>query len=85
MMSVRGLLYKCMTLLTIANSVPYINLNNWDEEHRLSVMRTILMAKRKYSDEFRQSLLKSNGKMNIEGTIDHFLGIWSSIQNCIPN
>ena len=58
----------------IANTVPYINLNNWDEEHRLSVMRTILMAKRKYSDEFRQSLLKSNGKMNIEGTIDHFWG-----------
>ena len=37
-------------------------------------MRTILIAKRKYSDEFRQSLLKSNGKMNIEGSIDHFWG-----------
>ena len=58
----------------IANTVPYIRLDNWDEEHRLSVMRTILIAKRKYSDEFRQSLLKSNGKMNIEGSIDHFWG-----------
>ena len=26
----------------IANPVPYIRLDNWDEEHRLSVMRTIL-------------------------------------------
>ena len=52
--------------------MPYIRLDNWDEEHGLSVMRTILIVKRKYSDEFRQSLLKSNGKMNIEGSIAHF-------------
>ena len=58
----------------IANTVPYIRLDNWDEEHRLSVMRTILIAKRKYSDEFRQSLLKSKEKINIEGSIDHFWG-----------
>ena len=58
----------------IAKTVPNIRLVNWDAEHRLSVMSTILIAKRKYSDEFRQSLLKSNEKMNIEGSIDHFWG-----------
>ena len=74
----KGLADKVMVAPTpreakeIANTEPYINLNNGDEGHRLSVMRTIQMAKRKYSDDFRQSLLKSNGKMNIESTIDHF-------------